>query len=279
MKVLSRADFGVACRFTLDPVARFGIIKLGDGTTVGSDSVSAVWYRRPGMVPVDLSITDELDRSFTEKEWSQSLDSFFTIAFRRIVSPPLAQRAALKPVQLKIASEIGLRVPNTILTSDPDEALAFVSKYTGAIVHKAITSPVHRFIDTRTWNPEDVKHIADLPLCPTLFQERIQGPGDVRVTVVGTQIFSAYLSGRPGWLIRGLMPNQHFHPINFLRDLESTIVRLMNKLGLDFGTIDLKLADNGEYVFLEVNPQGQFLYIEIRTGLPISTALADFLAV
>ncbi len=197
------------------------------------------------MVPVDLSITDELDRSFTEKEWSQSLDSFFTIAFRRIVSPPLAQRAALKPESS----------------------------------HKAITSPVHRFIDTRTWNPEDVKHIADLPLCPTLFQERIQGPGDVRVTVVGTQIFSAYLSGRPGVVDSRLDAESTFSPHKLPRDLESTIVRLMNKLGLDFGTIDLKLADNGEYVFLEVNPQGQFLYIEIRTGLPISTALADFLAV
>ena len=52
----------------------------------------------------------------------------------------------------------------------------------------------------------------------------------------------------------------------------------MDELGLVFGTIDLKVADNGELFFLEINPQGQFLYIEIRTGLPISKALADFLA-
>ncbi len=51
----------------------------------------------------------------------------------------------------------------------------------------------------------------------------------------------------------------------------------MDKLGLVFGTIDLKLADSGERVFLEVNPQGQFLYIEIQTGLPISNALAELL--
>ena len=40
----------------------------------------------------------------------------------------------------------------------------------------------------------------------------------------------------------------------------------MDELGLVFGTIDLKVADNGEHIFLEVNPQGQFLYIEILTG-------------
>jgi biotin carboxylase len=53
---------------------------------------------------------------------------------------------------------------------------------------------------------------------------------------------------------------------------------VMDALGLVIGTIDLKVAHNGEHVFLEVNPQGQFLYIEIRTGLPISEALAEFLA-
>ena len=52
----------------------------------------------------------------------------------------------------------------------------------------------------------------------------------------------------------------------------------MHELGLVFGTVDLKLTDNGEHVFLEINPQGQFLYIEILTGLPISRALAEFLA-
>ena len=52
----------------------------------------------------------------------------------------------------------------------------------------------------------------------------------------------------------------------------------MDEMGLVFGAIDLKLAVNGEPVFLEVNPQGQFLYVEIRTGLPISDALAEYLA-
>ena len=52
----------------------------------------------------------------------------------------------------------------------------------------------------------------------------------------------------------------------------------MGELGLLFGTIDMKLTEGGEHVFLEVNPQGQFLYIEILTGLPIANAVADFLA-
>jgi hypothetical protein len=275
--ILSRADFGLECSFALDPVTPCGIIQLRDGTTIKSENVSAVWYRRPGTVIVDPSISEEFDRSFVEKEWGQSLDGFFTVAFRRIVSPPLTQRAAIKPLQLKVASEVGLRVPQSLLTSNPEEAIAFASKYRGAIIHKAITAPAHRFIDTRAWDPEDLRHIEDLPLCPTLFQERIHGSGDVRATVIGTQIFAAYLGCGAEVVDSRLDAESSCSAYELPKGVESAILRLMDKLGLAFGTIDIKLADNGEHVFLEVNPQGQFMYIEILTGLPISDALADFL--
>jgi D-alanine-D-alanine ligase-like ATP-grasp enzyme len=52
---------------------------------------------------------------------------------------------------------------------------------------------------------------------------------------------------------------------------------LLEQLGLPFGTIDMRIDPCGEYQFLEVNPAGQFLWIEIATGLPISAAVADLL--
>jgi D-alanine-D-alanine ligase-like ATP-grasp enzyme len=42
--------------------------------------------------------------------------------------------------------------------------------------------------------------------------------------------------------------------------------------------VDFRIDHHGRYVFLEVNPQGQFRYVEIQTGMPISRALACFLA-
>ena len=52
----------------------------------------------------------------------------------------------------------------------------------------------------------------------------------------------------------------------------------MDELNVQYGTIDMKLREDGEYVFLELNPQGQFLYMEIKTGLPITRAMAEFLS-
>jgi hypothetical protein len=276
---VSRADFGNGVSISLCPDIQSGTITV-DGTKIDSNDISAIWHRRPGRVYAAPAITNGLDRSFTENEWAHILDGFFAIASRRNVSPPWKQRAATKPLQLSVASRAGLRVPKTLITSDPAAALAFASEYEGGIVHKAMTGPSHQFVDTRVWNSTDAQHIRDLLLCPTIFQQRIIGPTNVRATVVGSRIFSAgILTGSGHACVDSrLDADAPCTPYELPSEVESAILRLMNELGLVFGTIDLIVADNGDHVFLEVNPQGQFLYIEILTGLPISNALADFLA-
>jgi len=277
---LSRADFGRGASIAFHPEASRGAITLDDGTRIVSEDVSAVWYRRPGRVRVNPAIRDDLDRAFADTEWTHALDSFFTIAFRRIISPPLKQRAATKPVQLALAVRAGLPVPDTLITSDPNQAAAFAQKWHGAVVHKAMTAPPHRFLDTRAWDADAARQLDDLALCPTIFQARIFGPADVRVTVVDKQVFAACIEtarGRAGVDSR-LDHDAPCTPYELPRAVKSAILRLMDELGLLFGTVDLKLANNGEHVFLEINPQGQFLYIEILAGLPISNALAEFLS-
>ena len=59
--------------------------------------------------------------------------------------------------------------------------------------------------------------------------------------------------------------------------IERLCVRLVRALGLCFGALDLILTPQGEYVFLEVNPNGQWAWIEDFTGLPISDAIAELL--
>jgi hypothetical protein len=274
-----RSDFGNGAALSLRPEARRGTLTI-DGVKISSDDISAVWYRRPGRVHAAPAITDALDRSFAENEWAQGLDGFLAVASRRNVSPPWNQRAATKPLQLAVAARAGLRVPKTLITSDPAEVLAFADEFDGRIVHKAMTSPPHQFIDTRAWNFADAQHIGELSLCPAIFQQRIVGPADVRATIVGRQIFSACIltgRGRAGVDSR-LDADAPCAPCQLPAEVESAIFRLMDELGLVFGTIDLKVADTGDHFFLEINPQGQFLYIEILTGLPISDAVAGFLA-
>lgn len=276
---LSRSDFGKKASVAFNPDADHGTITVNNDSKIDSADVSAVWYRRPGPIYAHKSITIELDRSFVENEWLHTLDGFFTVAFRRIVSPPLKQRAATKPLQLSAARRAALHVPRTMITSDPKEALEFVAQHQGAIVHKAITAPSHSFIDTRAWDSDAFQHVEDLMICPTILQERIFGSADVRATVIGQKVFSACIHTAQGQasVDSRLDADAPCTVYDLPNDVEAATVRLMEDLGLKFGTIDFKVTDEGEHVFLEVNPQGQFLYIEILTGLPISDALADFL--
>ena len=159
MVCLSRADFGNGAALTFEPEMRRGAIDLADGTRIRSDDVSAVWYRRPGVVRAAAAISDQFDRTFAENEWTQALDAFFTVAFRRNVSDPLKQRAATKPLQLSLAARIGLRVPDTLITSDAAAVLAFVEKHGGEVIHKAATAPPHAFIETRAWSEDASGHL------------------------------------------------------------------------------------------------------------------------
>src|SRR5215470_10129412 len=245
---ISRADFGNGASITLSPDAQQGELKLSDGTRIASDSISAVWHRRPGIVRANPGITDDLDRSFAENEWAQTIDGFFSLASGRAVSPPAKQRAATKPLQLSLASRAGLRVPKTLITSVPEEALAFVGEHCGAVVHKAMTAPPHQFIDTRLWDSGASNRAADLLLCPTILQEQVLGPADVRATIVGEQIFSACIltaNGRADIDSR-LDADAPCTRYELPASVESALLQLMGELGLIFGTIDLKLTDNGE---------------------------------
>ena len=119
-----------------------------------------------------------------------------------------------------------------------------------------------------------------MPLCPIILQERIEGPSDVRVTIAGTRLFAARIDTADGCagVDSRLDLDAPCVPHMLPDEVSAALFQVMNELGLLFGTIDLKLTHSNEYVFFEVNPQGQFLYIEILTGQPISAAVAALLA-
>ena len=130
------------------------------------------------------------------------------------------------------------------------------------------------------WAETDSEALEDLPLAPTMFQEAVDGPSDVRATVAGERILAARIQSSEGrfGVDSRLDLDVPCVPHELPARVANPLLEMMSALGLVYGTIDLKITDEGEYFFFEVNPQGQFLYIEILTGLPITSAVADLLA-
>jgi len=102
------------------------------------------------------------------------------------------------------------------------------------------------------------------------------------VTVVGDRVFSAAIESqatdrtRVDWR-RYDHRNTPVTAIELPSDLVRRLQTLVDRLQLSFAAIDLILTPEGEFVFVEVNPNGQYLWIEEATGLPISDAVADHL--
>jgi glutathione synthase/RimK-type ligase-like ATP-grasp enzyme len=105
---------------------------------------------------------------------------------------------------------------------------------------------------------------------------------ELRVTVVGEQVFAAEIHSqqtnrtRVDWRRYDLSHTPHL-PHALPEHVQVKCVELVRRLGLCYGAIDLILTPDGRYVFLEINPSGQYMWIEERTGLPISEAVANLL--
>ena len=245
---------------------------------VDLEQVSCVWYRRV-FSPVLQPAPSKADGDWALREWREATTAAFAANGARFLSDPWAQElAAMKPYQLRVAHRLGLRIPDTIMTNDAEAARAFVHKHAGRVIHKVVKSPRDRFVGTQTWRPGDDAELKWLHLTPTIFQERIVAPYELRITIVGQRIFAAEFPVEAGVSDARVLLDVPYKPHQLPREIEALLLKLMDELGLQYGTIDMKLHEDGEYVFLELNPQGQFLYAEIKTGMPITLAMAEYLA-
>jgi glutathione synthase/RimK-type ligase-like ATP-grasp enzyme len=122
-----------------------------------------------------------------------------------------------------------------------------------------------------------------VPLCPHLLQSEIDKRFDVRVTVVGSKHFACriysqdYSETEVDFRRSSATGRRLRHEIISLPDaVAKACTTLVEMLGLRFGAIDLVEDDDG-FVFLEINPNGQWAWIEQVTGAPIAHEIAELL--
>lgn len=239
--------------------------------TVSMKEVSAVWWRRPQPFGIPAEVKDPAARQFAMSEAAKAFQGMWQSSRALWVNNIQREAAAShKPYQLALAKEIGLRIPETLITNDPEEARDFWSALPGQVVYKPFTASLESPPERRIVKPEEERMAESVRLAPVIFQKYVAGK-DLRITVIGDRVFPAEADTRPD---TGLHYRRHDLP----PAMEQKLLAFMRRLGLEYGAIDMRLTLEGEYVFLEVNPAGQFLYVELATGMKIAAALADRLA-
>ncbi|MCY1034359.1 hypothetical protein OV207_23100 [Corallococcus sp. BB11-1] len=201
--------------------------------------------------------------------WADSLPGL-------VVNRPEPCRSnASKPYQQMIAARHGFRVPDTLITSVPEDARRFIEQHDGRVIYKS-QGPERSVV--RRVSSEDLGRLDMLRHCPVMFQEQVPGT-DVRVHVVGTRVFVTELrSGATDY--RFAEAEGHTCTLREASlppaDLERCLA-LSQALGMVVSGIDLRRTPDGELCCFEVNPAPGFTFYQSATGQPIGEALADLL--
>jgi glutathione synthase/RimK-type ligase-like ATP-grasp enzyme len=254
-------------------------------TTIRRSEIAGVWRRRIKNHDLSEELTDEYDREVSRRDTRSALDGFFFRLSRRgttVINDPCMETAGLnKAFQLECAWAVGLAIPRTLISNNADSVRRFVRKLQergGSAIFKAFNCPKNFFVATQGFGEDDFDRLDALKFAPAIFQEYVAGR-NLRVTVVGNELFPAevIVSSERAENDWRLQPGNKVISASLDPKTDNAIRRLMSTLGLTYGAIDLKLTRGGETVFLEVNPWGQYLFVEIQTGQPISGAIAAHL--
>lgn len=262
---------------------------IASGHSIDLRSVATVWYRRPGQATSDPVLREQRYREGIDEENHNFLqDLWQSTNCRWVPGSPGTLRDAEKLYQLTLASELGFTVPDTLVSNDPDDVLAFYTLHAGRIISKrAAFSRLNEHADhfyryTERMSRRDLGYVDAVRFCPMIFQAYVPKAFELRITVVGDNIFAAEIYSQESNHTRhDWRRYDHYRMRYGVHDLPNEVGRLCRLLtksmNLTFGAIDMIVTPAGEYVFLEINANGQYLWIEKQTGLPITSAIVDLL--
>jgi MvdD family ATP-grasp ribosomal peptide maturase len=254
------------------------------------NTVSALWYRRiaigqriPRTMDAQLRRVSVDESKATVQGMIASLSAFHLDPVYRL------RRAENKQLQLTVARELGLDTPRTLISNDPQAVRRFARVCPQGMVMKTLSAFAiyeegeQRVVFTSPVREQDMAHLDELRYCPATFQEQVPKALELRATVVGDKVFTASIDSqqcdrsRVDWRRDGIALIDDWQTYRLPEAVTQRLLKLMRFFGLNYGAADFILTPDGRHVFLEVNPVGEFFWLERNPGFPISAAIADLL--
>ncbi|MFQ5730987.1 MAG: RimK-like protein [Planctomycetaceae bacterium] len=271
VRFLNSADFPSNLGICFEPATGAGCFSFPDGEMLKFADVESVYWRSFAGVATQ-PLPDE-EQAYIAHNDSRSLFESVLIHLKtRWVNGWKAfQLHQTKPAALAMVAELGVPVPETVLTNDPDGVIAFIQRHSHCIF-----KPVQGGAHTRRL---ELQHLSDenldnLQFAPVTLQEEIPGT-DVRVFVAGERVLACEV--RTEAVDFRDDPDPEIVAVDLPRDVAERSIRIARTLHLLWTGIDYRRTADGEHVFLEANPSPMFIGFEERSGLPLTEILADVL--
>ncbi len=251
------------------------------GRVITIEQIHSIWWRRPGPFAVPDTFNAG-EQQFIQEELQHTLAGLWdTLDCYWMSFPHNLRLAGWKPSQLQRAAALGLEVPESIISTDPEQVRAFYEKHHGAIIYKTLSDPSPHLDVTRGEGgprPAQIVYttrVTDQYLqvfehahaAPCLFQEYIPKKYELRVTIIGDEVFTAAIHSQEhsktqtDW--RHYDVEIPYRKAELPPDVAAKCYRLMKSYGLNYSAMDLIVTPDGRYVFLESNPNGQFLFVQL----------------
>lgn len=247
---------------------------------------TSVYLRRPELPLYKDKELSVKERRYMQTEVAYTLEGIYSLLDSAYWISPVwsIRKAENKLKQLQLARQLGFHIPASIVTNHPEAYRDFQSNKT-----KCIIKPIRSGHIQDEINPEVVytnlltiePEVEQIKVCPNYLQELIEKKYDVRVTVVGDKSFAVRIESQTTDVTKidwrrgeNILPHDVIKLPDYLSD---QCVAMTRALGLQFGAIDFVVDMSDNFVFLELNPNGQWAWIENLTGIDISGAISDLL--
>jgi len=249
------------------------------------DHFTSVWFRRTKLP--EITSDNEAEKLYLLADYESLWDNIYSLidTAKWLSDPKYIYRAENKILQLNVANSIGFNIPETVITNSHKKVSDFIVKFKSNVIVKPIRQgriqqkEGFSTIFTNKLTMERIKSLNEYDLTPCIFQEYVEKEYEIRVTVVGEKVFSAKINSqmshetRIDWR-KEKMPFENY---SLPADILEKCVLITKKLKLSFGAIDIIKTPKNEYVFLEINPNGQWAWLETELGLPISNEIINYL--
>ncbi|MFI5179845.1 MAG: RimK family alpha-L-glutamate ligase [Thermoanaerobaculia bacterium] len=254
------------------------LLTLECGRTIDIASIEVIWWRR--FAPdqrLDVPAPDERTIALINNDSRGALKGVLQVSFKGVwlSDPNATERAGSKVLQLATAHACGFRIPQTLISQSQADVIEFARRVDGPLIVKPVVGVPGPLMFTQFLHDPAAVLPESYRTAPAIYQEYVPGTRHIRLNCFGDRSFAAVIDSPDlDW-----RPNLNV-PMYTWPVPEAVHVRVrcvLDQLNLRMGVVDLKETPKGELYWFEVNPQGQFLFLEPLTKLSLADHFVDYL--
>ena len=261
------------------------IITDESGNQINSKDIKAVWHRKTWSITVPEDLDENYRNIYLNEYESLKFNLFTALEDLPWINPLQAERKIEfnKILQLKLAEKNGLVIPKTIFSNDEETVKEFFYQHCHgkaiAKLHGTISKSMNgqEMVSTILFDENNLEQLSDIAFCPMIFQPYIEKDYELRIVYLNGEFFTGKINNKLHADWRIAQAEFFWEEYELPENIEENLALMMQEMGLVFGAIDMIKSTNGNYYFLEVNPQGEWGMLQKELNFPIAQRIADYL--